>query len=97
MSIHHCLSLASGSPVETTHGRLITETWHLGSFVEKLFTFNQAGLALAAHTLAGSECWHFLPPTTIFAARARYVVPQLPRHRVCVSLRAADFSSQANR
>lgn len=82
MSIPHYLSLASESPVEKTHERLITEMWFCGKICLEAFpTFShhclQNGLALAAHTLPRSMCWHFLPPMAVFAARPRNMVAQL--------------------
>lgn len=83
MGIPHYLSLVSETPVETTLERLIREIWFfLGKICLEVFhTFShpslQAGLALAAHTLPRSKCWHFLSPMAIFAARPRNKVPQL--------------------
>lgn len=97
MSIHHYLSLTSGSPVETTHERLITEIWVFwedlsGSF-SHLFTplppdwFSTGCSHIAPDLKVGISClpWLFLLPE------------QGIRPRVCGSLRAADFSFQAKR
>lgn len=82
MSIPHHLSFASGFAAEKTHERLITEIWYFGKIcLEAFHTFTpyslQNGLALVAHTLPRSKCWHFFPPMATFAARPRNLVPQL--------------------